>query len=284
MPLHPGATEPIVWTMFRSLVSTSRRQRFVAFLSVVTLALAVPPAFGAPSVATQVKAALKMAKKADKNATTALNLAKSASKGGEGAKGATGPAGPAGPAGTVGAKGDAGAAGAVGPVGPKGDTGAAGSQGPQGLQGEKGDTGATGAQGAPGADGSSAPALSYGLTSTGALVPAVTFPQGAVPVTPDADGVAIGDVTPLAGKTYVVTAHIALSEAGGSNNTLSCGLFQGDKAFDRAEIKQPYGFADLSLTGVIPASADPSPIVVACSGSDSAGKARLSLTGVAVGS
>lgn len=128
--------------MLRSLVSTARRQRFAAFLGVVVLAIAVPPAFGAPSVSSQIKSALKLATRADKNATAALKLAKTAStstaNGTAGEKGAKGDAGAPGASGAKGDAGPAGPTGATGAAGPKGDTGATGSQGPQGIQGPAG--------------------------------------------------------------------------------------------------------------------------------------------------
>lgn len=136
--------------MLRSAFSTARRQRLAACTGVIVLALAVPPAIGAPTVPAQIAKLTKLAKKADKNATTALKLAKTASS--ATAAGAAGAAGPAGP------KGDTGAAGPAGPAGAKGDAGATGATGAQGPKGDKGDTGATGATGAPGAPGAPGPA------------------------------------------------------------------------------------------------------------------------------
>lgn len=147
--------------MLRSAFSTARRQRLAVCTGVVVVAIAVPPAVGAPSVTAQLAKVTKLATKADKNATKALNLAKTASGSAAGANGAAGATGPAGPAGPGGPKGDAGAAGAAGPAGPKGDTGATGAQGPQGPagaqgpKGDKGDKGDTGLQGPQGPAGSS---------------------------------------------------------------------------------------------------------------------------------
>lgn len=139
--------------MLRSALSTARRQRMAACTGVVVLALAVPPAFGGPSVTAQLAKVTKLATKADKNATTALKLAKSASAASAtGAAGATGPAGPKGDAGAAGAQGPKGDTGAAGATGPKGDTGAAGAQGPKG---DKGDTGSQGPVGPAGPSGSS---------------------------------------------------------------------------------------------------------------------------------
>ncbi len=142
--------------MLRSAFSTARRQRMAACTGVVVLALAVPPAFGGPSVAAQLAKVTKLATKADKNATTALKLAKSASAASaEGAAGAAGPAGPKGDTGAAGAQGPKGDTGAAGATGPKGDAGATGAQGPQGPKGDKGDTGSTGPVGPAGPSGSS---------------------------------------------------------------------------------------------------------------------------------
>jgi hypothetical protein len=88
-------------------------------------AVAQPVANASASVAKQVKQALGLAKKANKNASKALKAAK-----------VPGPQGPAGAAGPAGPKGDAGAAGAQGAQGPQGPEGPEGPQGPQGSQGE----------------------------------------------------------------------------------------------------------------------------------------------------
>jgi hypothetical protein len=207
-------------TMLRSLVSTARRQRFVAFLGVVVLALAVPPAFGAASVTSQIAKALKLATKADKNATTAnanankaLSLAKSASTGATGEKGATGATGPGGPAGPT------------GPAGSKGDTGAAG---PAGAKGDTGETGAPGAPGAPGADGAPGPAGSAKVYA------ATDIRDAADPM----DNV-LGDVmTKTAGLdlpagSYLVNAHISFAVVG-STDTASCRLVKGSTVLDES--------------------------------------------------
>lgn len=183
------------------LQSTStRRKRAIAVCGVLFATTIVPPAFGADPLAKQVASALKLAKKADKNATAALKLAKTA--------GAS--------TSSTGAAGEKGEKGATGPAGPKGDTGAtgaAGAKGDTGATGAKGDTGATGPAGTPGAAGRDgvAQALSGTLVSK-ALNPA----YGVDPL--------LG-VTGAAGTKYVVTVHVDLRNmAGGTGATAACEL------------------------------------------------------------
>jgi hypothetical protein len=90
-------------------------------------AVAQPVANASQSVAKQVKQALGLSKKANKNANRALKLAK---QGGE--------PGPAGPAGPVGARGPAGPVGAQGPAGEDGAQGPAGVDGTDGQDGQDG--------------------------------------------------------------------------------------------------------------------------------------------------
>jgi hypothetical protein len=97
-------------------MSGSGHRKLVVLVLFMTAALLsasmLAPAFGAPqavsvaSLAKKLSATLKIANRADKNATTALAGLK--------ASPAQGPAGPAGPTGPAGVKGDAGAPGAKG--------------------------------------------------------------------------------------------------------------------------------------------------------------------------
>jgi hypothetical protein len=263
--------------MLRSLVSTARRQRFVAFLGVVVLALAVPPAFGASSVTTQIAKALKLATKANATATTAntnatkaLTLAKSASTGTAGEKGATGAAGPAGPTGATGA------------AGPKGDTGAAGAKG------DKGDTGAPGAPGAPGAKGADGVAKSLSARITTAVNP----PVGTLPMTAPSDAPAaptnpLLSVPTAANTAYVVTAHVHAERASTTSAVqMQCYLHSGPNQADILDesfspLPYPTYMSDVTLTGLVPATSTAGHVYVTCV-SDSGVWAKASLTGVSV--
>ena len=95
---------------------------------------AEPTAHSAATLAGSVKKALRLGKRANKKATSAVAIAHRAEK----AAARSGPAGPAGPQGerglqgTAGANGANGANGAVGPTGATGPAGATGATGPQG--------------------------------------------------------------------------------------------------------------------------------------------------------
>lgn len=202
--------------MLRSAFSTARRQRLAVCTGVVVVAIAVPPAVGAPSVTAQLAKVTKLATKADKNATKALNLAKTASGSSAGTAGAAGAAGPAGP------KGDTGAAGPAGPAGPKGDAGATGAQGPQGPagaqgpKGDKGDKGDTGLQGPQGPAGA----------ATGYVAAAGNGSADATPVL-DSSASEVSKVLPKAGS-YIVNAKISLLAVAGSGGIASCELVHLD--------------------------------------------------------
>jgi Collagen triple helix repeat (20 copies) len=117
-------------------------------------AVADPVANVSQSLAKQVKQAVGLSKKANKNAAKALKLAQQG-----GPAGAQGPAGQAGPAGP---KGDAGAPGAQGPAGQQGAVGATGPQGPSGPPGP------AGPQGSAGSPWTAGGTLPPGETETGA--------------------------------------------------------------------------------------------------------------------
>ena len=92
-----------------------------------------PMAQTAASVAKSVKQALRIGKRADKKATTALKTARRAEK--AAIAGSRGPAGPAGAQGDRGPQGTAGSDGTNGSKGATGATGATGVTGPQGSVG-----------------------------------------------------------------------------------------------------------------------------------------------------
>lgn len=265
--------------MLRSAFTTARRQRLAVCTGVVVLAVAVPPAFGGPSVTAQLAKVTKLATKADKNATKALTLAKSASASTAGAAGAQGAAGPAGP------KGDTGAAGPAGAAGPKGETGATGAQGPQGLQGPQGiqgPKGDTGAKGDPGQDGV-AKAIHAQMPAAQLLLPE----YGPGPILSE---------LPEPNTAYALTAHIALDNANDAGaKTVNCELRAGTTVLDAGRVSHMYNLYsnNITLTGFAPAAATPASaeIGVFCKGDQSANdpttssvSARISLTGVSVAS
>lgn len=101
----------------RSALAASVTAAILLAISALTV-----PAFGGETAVSaaskRVDRALKLAKRADKNAASALKQTKQ-----PGPAGATGPAGPAGPAGAAGAAGKDGAAGTQGPAGPSASAG-----------------------------------------------------------------------------------------------------------------------------------------------------------------
>lgn len=247
--------------MLRLRTTPTHRKRAIAVLGVLVLTTAVPPAMGGTSVATQVAQALKLAKRADKNATTAVRLAKAAGtgatvSGSNGAAGATGPAGPAGP------KGDT---GATGPQGPKGD------QGAQGLKGDKGDAGVAGPPGPRGADGV-AQAITAKL-SPFALAPA----YGTDP---------IAFATGSAGTKYAVTVHVELANNGGSTGgAASCELRANGQVLDSATVYPLHGnySTNVTLTGVaLPPTSGTYPVGLYCIGDQGTITAAASIVGVSV--
>jgi hypothetical protein len=92
---------------------------------------AEPVAKSAASVASNVKKALRIGKRADKRASNALKVARRAEK--AAVAGRHGPTGPAGPQGERGAQGAAGSNGSNGSIGATGATGETGPQGTTGL-------------------------------------------------------------------------------------------------------------------------------------------------------
>ncbi len=145
-----------------SLSSRPRRRHLIVAFGILLAVNMAPQAVGQSTVATQVARALKLATKADKNARSALLLARKASAA------STTPT-----SGTAGPKGD------TGPQGPKGDTGATGATGPQGPAGADGQDGvaqalsATGTQASlPSTYGSTAVASATGTAGTRYVVTA----------------------------------------------------------------------------------------------------------------
>ncbi len=216
--------------MVRSLVSTAWRQRLVALLGVVALALTVPPAFGAPTVPAQIKSVLKIAKRADKNASAALKLAKTSATTPASSVGATGPKG------DTGAAGPAGVVGATGAPGAQGDTGAAGANGAPGVKGDTGLTGATGATGATGPAGAPAPA---GAGSKGF----VDKLGGEIGLITGGEDILLIP-TPGAGS-YVVTATIEFRADGADSPTCS---LSGATEFDSTTIANVYQNTRATMT------------------------------------
>lgn len=249
-----------------------QHRRAIVILGGITLVLAAPPAFGGSSVTSQVAKALKLSTKANKTATQALTLAKSASsarageKGETGAKGATGATGASGAAGAAGAKGDAGTAGAQGPAGPKGDKGDAGATGPQGPAGPAGSAAAGG--GAPAA--LSATLRDHPLADAYGTDPLVW-------------------ALPAADQAYVAIAHVQVGNPslGGNYRRATCQLRSGAAVLDSgvaADINNGY-FANMTLTAVAPAAATPSAarLGIYCIGDTPGGLTiNVNLTAVAV--
>lgn len=254
--------------MLRSAFTTARRQRLAVCTGVIVVAVAVPPAFGGPSVTAQIAKVTKLATKADKNATKALTLAKTASAstaGAQGEKGATGPAGPKGDAGAAGATGPKGETGATGPQGPKGDTGAPGAPGAQGPAGPAG---------APGQDGAA--------KSLFATLPRqqLNNTYGASPLV---------SVTPDANTAYVVTAHVAADNpSGNSSLTLNCELRAGSTVLDTGSQYPFHGnySANVTLTSLIAATATPDDAKIGVYCKDDAASpslwGKITITGVSV--
>lgn len=268
--------------MLRSAFSTARRQRLAVCTGVVVVAIAVPPAVGAPSVTAQLAKVTKLATKADKNATKAIALAKSASASASGANGANGANGSAGPAGP---KGDTDAAGPAGPAGPKGDAGAPGAQGPKGDKGDTGAQGPAGAQGPVGPQGPAGPAGGAGKPAIALPSLSVQIPNvGVVPLTSVAGApAAIGAMSRLDNTAYVVNAHVSVDGPDNSASTTSCLLVTGSTVHDKGAATAPFGgfYTDLSLTALIPAQASADPVELICNGT-AAQDAEISMTGVPV--
>jgi hypothetical protein len=135
--MHRSEERPV----FSKLRSTlGARAVIVAVAAAAAISVASVPAVADPiatasaSLTKQVKKALNLSTKANKNANKALKLAQ-----------AGGPQGPAGAAGPAGPKGDAGAAGSQGAQGPVGPAGPEGPEGPEGDPWTAGGTLPTGA-------------------------------------------------------------------------------------------------------------------------------------------
>lgn len=256
--------------MLRIRTTSTRRKRAVAVCGVLFVVTIVPPAFGGTSVTTQVAQALKLAKRADKNAATAVRLAKAAGTGGT----------------------TAGEAGAAGPQGPKGDTGAAGAAGPQGQKGDKGDTGATGPQGPAGAQG---PAGPQGPAGANGVAQSLTGTLAATTLSPAYGSNPLVTANAAASTKFVVTAHVDLSNITGSpSGAAACelrtytdpgGALTVIDVLDSASI-YPLGAnyeQSVTLTGLAtPPVSGAFKIGLWCQGDQSTMKAKASVTGVSV--
>ena len=108
------------------------------FIALGSTGLASPAIDGVASAGNSIKKALRLSKRADRNASKALRLAKRADRNAAAVSGQSLKAGPTGPAGPTGARGPAGAAGSRGAIG----IGAAGPTGPAGVTGPPGPPGA----------------------------------------------------------------------------------------------------------------------------------------------
>lgn len=227
------------------LTRPNRRRFIVAFGVLLALNLA-PQAVGQSSVSTQVARALKLATKADKNARSALLLARRVS-----AASAT--------ATTPGTKGD------TGPQGPKGDTGATGATGAAGPAGP------AGAAGADGADG-----VAQALTDTGTMA---SLPA-------NYSGVPVAEITGAAGTNYVVTAHVDLANLGGATGAeANCSLQANGAEIDAAPVYPLHANYRAPLTLTALTSAPPSgtySIAVLCRGDQATLSARATITAVSV--
>lgn len=215
--------------------SRPRRRHLVVALGVLLAVNMAPQAVGQSTVATQVARALKLATKADKNARSALVLARRAS-----AASTTPTAGATGP------KGD------TGPQGPKGDTGATGPQGPQGPAGADGQDGvaqalsATGTQASlPASYGSTAVAEATGAANTRYVVTAhveldnINGSTGAeASCSLRSGGTEIDSTTvyPLHGNYRVPVTLTALTSTPPSSNYPIAVLCRGDQSTLRATV------------------------------------------------
>lgn len=233
----------------RSLSSSS--QRVLALLSVLFLALAVPPAFGAPSVTSQVKKALKLATAANKNAKLARQAADAAIKKTNGLNPATPASGARGEAGPQGAN------GATGPQGPAGAQGPVGAQGPAGPQGAKGDQGVPGPQG-PAGGGATVYATNW---IAGGDVPRIKLAKVAV-------GPPAVTATPVIGKDVPAGSYLMNTSLSFRNEsavrTVVCTATAGATVIDQGTAS-PAGssMANIALTGAVTLAA-PGRIEVAC--------------------
>jgi hypothetical protein len=247
----------------RPNIRARRTRRTIATLSVVALAVTVPPAFGGTSITAQVAKALKLATKADKNATQALTLAK---------KAGTTPTGEPGPAG---AKGATGAAGATGPAGPAGATGAKGDTGAAGAQGPKGDKGDTGAQGPQGPAGPAAP----GGGSTKLYAYSHTAADSSDNVVQSTDTTLATLALPAG--SYLVQGHVALNLIGGTD-TASCKLTVDGGELDSSTSKSFGGGTDASFTAPLTSSTATSLAIVCKSSSPNFQAQHVNLTALPV--
>lgn len=256
--------------MLRLRTTSTRRKRAIAVCGVIFLTTVVPPAFGGTSVATQVAQALKLAKRADKNAATAVKLAKAAGTGGT----------------------TSGEAGATGPQGPKGDTGATGAAGPQGPKGDKGDAGAAGPQGPAGVQGPAGPA---GPAGANGVAQSLTATLAATTLSPAYGSNPLATANAAAGTKFVVTAHVDLSNVGGSTGgTADCelrsytdpgGAVTIIDVLDTTSIYPMHANYQqaVALTGLAtPPVSGAYKIGLWCQGDQSSMKAKAKLTGVSV--
>ena len=104
-----------------------------------------------------------------------------------------------------------GAVGPQGPIGPPGLTGATGASGATGAIGQTGPTGATGATGPEGAPGPTLPPTLYGAAFSGGLI--------------KGSGNSGTDIADIALPPGAYLLHAAVTGPLGTNDTLSCGLF-----------------------------------------------------------
>lgn len=222
-----------------------QHRRAIAVLGVITLVAAAPPAFGTASVTSQIAKAIKLATKADKNATTAIKLAKSASA--AGAAGAAGPAGAKGATGAAGPKGDTGAAGAAGAAGPKGDKGDTGAQGPQGIQGIQGPAGPAGS-GAGGGGGASAIYVATdgdGTRNDAGGLPDTFSPTATKTISVAGNYLITGKASFVSiGAGDVVTCEVTQTRGGGIRNVL-------DSSKDRVGSSNATGAAYVAAAAIL---------------------------------
>jgi len=249
-----------------------RRTTFTIAITVAALLCAsmLAPAFGAPqsvsaaTAASKLARALKLSKRADKNAKRALaNSRKPGPAGADGAAGAKGEAGAKGDTGAAGSAGPAGATGAPGPAGANGDTGSAGAKGDRGDKGDagspgaKGDKGAPGEQGKPGADGAAGKDGSDGKDGAdGATGPAGPS-NGYVSTSTASVAWTISSTTQrtiaLPAGHYILNAHAVADNSIAATHTASCAIFLGGENVSNASARIPAdGLADrqtLAITG-----------------------------------
>ncbi len=221
-------------------------------------------------------------------------------------RGPVGPQGPIGPIGPQGAPGPVGSTGATGPQGPigltgpqgpiglTGATGAVGPQGPQGIQGEVGPVGPAGATGPQGPIGPAGPTGATGATGPAGTSDGLYASSGTQTVaggtiiplvesssSPDTTITVTGNTVTLPAGTYLVSYGGQGTTAGGTDTTLSIGLYENNVAVGTEVLSatsSPTESVSLSRTIVYTAPADGTTLSIYNTGTDSATYTSANIT------